>query len=145
MIGPLIDVPLVLLDAIGLCALTTLPVVILLLRGKAAAEHAGRVVLVAGGFLALHCLLTVVWLQHLQVVPMLPDPAPFDRLILSTLNLSIPSVLLGVLLAVYMRPRVVRHCSFWTGVALLLTASLGLIWRSHCFFGNWIRDNTWWL
>jgi hypothetical protein len=145
-LGPVLAI----LDLAGLAALAGLPVTVFVLRkNDLSGKQLGRLVLAAAVLLALHCLLTVLWVQQLQNVPMLLDPNPFDSLTLATLNWVMPLVLLGVVLAVGLRPVVIRRTSFRAGLAVLVIASVGFVWHAHYFFDelldNRLAQHIWWL
>jgi hypothetical protein len=144
------QIVLYLADLAGLLAVTSLPFVVVLLgRSNKGKGGIGGVIVVAGVLLVVHFVATVLSVELLLREPFVLDLVPFDGVMDSTLNCSLPSAAAGLLIALAFGKRIWRIPAFWIGGTLIAAGALAFVWYGHYFFGELLGDslanNVWWL
>jgi hypothetical protein len=129
---------------------TFLPLVIVVMRLSRKFQKAiGVALVVAGVLFVVHFLFVVLSIESLLRQPFLLDLNPFDGLMLDTLNWTVPSAVVGWLLAPALQRRLWRTPAFWIGGALIVSAAVAFVWYGHYFdaelLGVPLAEDVWWL
>jgi hypothetical protein len=87
-------------------------------------------------------------IEYLLRQPMVFDLIPFDRILFSTLNWTVPSAAMGLLIGFVFHVRGSRPPHFWSGTAMIAGACAALLWYGQYLFGGSgesLADFVWWL
>jgi hypothetical protein len=129
-------------------AVTSLPVVFVLLSKDEGKRLMGLLLIGSGALLAVHLIATASCVQMLTRVPFLLDLHPFDNLIEITLNWTIPAGLFAIPLGLVLRKGAGSGVSFAIGAILLCGVAAGFIWYGNYFFsglmGESLSEYVWW-
>ncbi|MEN6497305.1 MAG: hypothetical protein ABFD16_23660 [Thermoguttaceae bacterium] len=139
-------------DIAGLLLLTALPYVLalrsLILRTGINPTHVEQAVLAAGILLAIHLAATTAAVEAMIRTPWTVDPHPYDSFIIDTLNVTLPSVVVGIAAGVSFARRLWCSPTFVVGIVLFAGAALGFVWYGSHFFGltgDSLGEHIWWI